>query len=119
MDPETYISPAWPGWRVTWLADTYEAHLAKLGNRVTLPGWTTEHLLARVESSVMNSSSAAPSAATLKAMFRDSQVGGLKTDLDPQVQIDRQLELLPELRKQIFDRAVSGWRCAAREENGP
>jgi hypothetical protein len=54
FDPETYIVPFWPGWRVTWLGDNYEVHLARLGDRVSSPTWSTEELLSRVQSAVMS-----------------------------------------------------------------
>lgn len=37
FDPETYVTPLWPGWHVMWLQDNYEAHLERLGDRVSLP----------------------------------------------------------------------------------
>jgi hypothetical protein len=110
FDPETYIVPLWPGWRVTWLRDNYEAHLARLGDRVSLPEWSSEELLSQVKSIVMTASSSAPTAAALQAMFREMRKRGSEPNLDPLVWSDRPLEVPAEARQEIFEQAVRAWK---------
>jgi hypothetical protein len=109
-DPETYIFPLWPGWRVTWLQDNYEAHLARLGDRVSLPKESTEDLLSQVQRIVMHMASSAPTAAALQTMFRVMRKSGAKPNLDPLVWSDRPLEVPAEARHEIFEQAVRAWK---------
>jgi hypothetical protein len=107
FDPETYIVPCWPGWRVTWLEDNYEVHLARLGDRVSLPTWSTEELLSRVQSAVM--SGPALTLAAVEAMLQEIRKGGAEPRLIPLAASDNPLELPVEARQEIFARAVMAW----------
>lgn len=109
-DPETYILPFWPGWRVTWLKDNYEAHLARLGDRVSLPTWSAEELLSAVQSAVMSGSGSILTSDFLEAILREGRKQGSEPKLTPLAAGDNPVELPAEARQEMFDRAVTAWK---------
>jgi hypothetical protein len=109
-DPAASIVPLWPGWRVEWLGDNYEAHLDRLGDRVCLPSESLETLLSWVESMVMHESSAAPSEAAQQTMFTVVRRLGYRGSLSLEEASDIR-DLPPQdLRRRVFDQAIANWK---------
>jgi hypothetical protein len=109
-EPETLAAGKWPGWRLHWLEDNFEAQLARLGDRVRWPWRSIDTELSWVQSMIMSDSSPAPTEATMRAMLNQARQGGQEPELSLEVRTDRRLLPTADLRKQIFEQAVTSWR---------
>jgi hypothetical protein len=109
-DPEAVVAGKWPGWRLHWLEDDFEAQLARLGDRVCWPWRSMDRELSWVGNILMNESSAAPTEATMQAMLDQARQEGQEPELGLKVRTGRRLQLTTDLRKQVFEQAVTNWR---------
>ena len=115
-DPEALLPGKWPGWRIHWLRDDFEAQLERLGDRLRWPWRSIDTELSWVQSMLMSESGPAPTEATMRAMLEQAHRRGQEPELSPTVGADRQLLPTADLRKQVFEQAVTNWR--RRQQTG-
>lgn len=102
------IESDWEGWKIEWLKDNYETHIALTENRIKLETPSTEELLSSLKSIMLRESTSYVD--TFLDILKHHPKKGYTGTINPDALQDNPQQVAVEIRERMFDEVVARWK---------